>query len=49
MDVSTETAKFPPNFALRDVYDETAESIPPNSALGTIPTKRTNFCRISHS
>ncbi|MDV3195463.1 MAG: hypothetical protein Q8881_04435 [Sweet potato little leaf phytoplasma] len=42
-DVSPETAEFPPNFAVRDVSDKNAESIPPNFALGTFPTKRPNF------
>ncbi|MDV3195080.1 MAG: hypothetical protein Q8881_02420 [Sweet potato little leaf phytoplasma] len=42
-------AEVPPNFAVRDVSDETAESIPANFALGTIPAKRPNFRRISHS
>ncbi|MDV3195200.1 MAG: hypothetical protein Q8881_03050, partial [Sweet potato little leaf phytoplasma] len=48
-DVSPETAEFPPNFAVREVSDETAESIPLNFALGTISTKPSNFSRISHS
>ncbi|MDV3195099.1 MAG: hypothetical protein Q8881_02515 [Sweet potato little leaf phytoplasma] len=39
--------EFTPNFVLRDVSDETAESNPPNFALGAIPTKRPNFRRIS--
>ncbi|MDV3195088.1 MAG: hypothetical protein Q8881_02460 [Sweet potato little leaf phytoplasma] len=36
------------NFALRDVSAETAEFLP-NFAVWTIPTKRPNFYRISHS
>ncbi|MDV3195414.1 MAG: hypothetical protein Q8881_04190 [Sweet potato little leaf phytoplasma] len=32
-----------PKFAIRDVSDETAESIPPNSALGMIPTITVEF------
>ncbi|MDV3195367.1 MAG: hypothetical protein Q8881_03940 [Sweet potato little leaf phytoplasma] len=47
-DISDETAEFSPNFALGDVSDEIAESILPNFALGTIPTKRQNFRQISH-
>ncbi|MDV3195239.1 MAG: hypothetical protein Q8881_03245 [Sweet potato little leaf phytoplasma] len=46
-------AEFPPNFGLRDISAETAESIPPNfrriSHSRTFPTKRPNFRRISHS
>ncbi|MDV3195354.1 MAG: hypothetical protein Q8881_03870 [Sweet potato little leaf phytoplasma] len=48
-DVSDETAEFPPNFALEDVSDETAESILPNFALWTIPTKQPNVSRILYS
>ncbi|MDV3195317.1 MAG: hypothetical protein Q8881_03645 [Sweet potato little leaf phytoplasma] len=48
-DDADETAEFSPNFAVRDVSDETAESIPPKFALGTVPTKRPNFRQISHS
>ncbi|MDV3195458.1 MAG: hypothetical protein Q8881_04410, partial [Sweet potato little leaf phytoplasma] len=52
-DDSPETTEFPPNFALGDVSDETAESITLNfrhiSHSRTFLTKRLNFCRISHS
>ncbi|MDV3195400.1 MAG: hypothetical protein Q8881_04110, partial [Sweet potato little leaf phytoplasma] len=48
-DVSPKTAEFLPNFAVRDASNDTAESIPPIFALGTIPTKRPNFRRISLS
>ncbi|MDV3195339.1 MAG: hypothetical protein Q8881_03755 [Sweet potato little leaf phytoplasma] len=47
--------RFPRNgrisaeFAVKNVSDETVESIPPNFTLGSIPTKRPNFRRISHS
>ncbi|MDV3195445.1 MAG: hypothetical protein Q8881_04345 [Sweet potato little leaf phytoplasma] len=34
---------MPPNFAVRDVSDKTAESISPNFPLRTILTKRPNF------
>ncbi|MDV3195356.1 MAG: hypothetical protein Q8881_03880, partial [Sweet potato little leaf phytoplasma] len=46
---SPEKAEFPPNFVVRNVSDEIAKSIPSNFALGTFPTKRPNFRRISHS
>ncbi|MDV3195274.1 MAG: hypothetical protein Q8881_03420, partial [Sweet potato little leaf phytoplasma] len=35
-------AEFPPNFALRDVSDETAE-LPPNFALGDLSHERAEF------
>ncbi|MDV3195431.1 MAG: hypothetical protein Q8881_04275 [Sweet potato little leaf phytoplasma] len=46
--VSHVTAKFLTLFAASDFSNETAESIPPNFVVGTIPTKRPNFFRISH-